>query len=600
MEVKKIVDWYFTFKGIRHHKKKITFTKEMLMEFIGKEWYYYFFDEEDKLKRDFDKLLITARNLGKTFKVVVVLIYLMINEDTFNAIVTRKYAGLTGELYGMFNRVFNMLEDYFEISFEIKWQQELPREYKRDKDKTIMKDDEGNALYKKTKYRTIKSITQLKGRNIDALFMYGKTEGDKFAIFYQCSHNKTKNRIIYFRGADDPDSSRGLAPNVGYIWIIFHEEFSQETDKGKLSFDQQLVRYASLHTTAKRYLNEAKLNGSAPANARVLVIGAANAWDPEHPWIVALLSVIGEKEWRAFVAEDVENNTFIIRADEESKVEFFRATTLHNTFQFPLDSVIREQEVESSLVVLHGPNEYLKAQDLGFVFPGFMDDDSPMEAIINLIMNAPEMSADELKKSEWTRTAAEFGADPGQRDDAVSLEVNLINTFKENDFGDKVVNESKLYIGELFVIENKLRKKNKQQRIPNPVMKQMFLEFWVSCLKRYPKKMRDFLEVNMDMRALAIRDDFNYDIFPKANINGQCVTFPANENNGFGLEQRPDILQQIIPETIWDPATKARVLIALKSLKRFAPDKKQPHPRKGDMDIYDTLCYGIVKLRAYL
>ncbi len=141
----------------------------------------------------------------------------MINEDTFNAIVTRKYAGLTGELFGMVSRVFNMIEDHFEIKFEIKWQEQQRQEFKRNKDNTYARDEDGNKIPKPIKYRTIKTVTQLKGRSVDALFMYGKTEGDKFAIFYQCSHDRTKNRIIYFRGADDPDSSRGLAPNVGYI-----------------------------------------------------------------------------------------------------------------------------------------------------------------------------------------------------------------------------------------------------------------------------------------------------------------------------------------------------------------------------------------------
>lgn len=571
MKTKRLVDWYFTFKGIQHHKKKVTFNQEMLIDFIGKPWYDFFFDENGKFKHKNDKVIATARELGKTYVVVAVMIYLAINDPFANFVLTRKYGSAAGSFYEMFSQVLNDFQDKYQISFNIKFTKE--------------KEVKGKIYYE-----TIREFNLLKGSGKNALFSYGKTGDDKLAIFYNHNFDTTMNQIFFLRGADDADGSRGLSVNVGYVVLVLLEEYSQEVDKGKLDPEEQITRYASVNKSSNRYAIKMiqKHPELFPNGLRTPNLALANIWDPLHPYNVLLLKAIPEDEYRKFVSEDPENNYLMIR--EMDGVEFVRGTSLANLFLYPKGSESRAALVkEMKESILPGNDDYKKAEVAGFTFPGFIKTDNPVQAIIHAIMDAPEMDLEDFQK-EYKITTAEYGTDPGLRDAWASTPVYL---------GEHDV-QNKLYINDLFIVNNKERRRLKQDVIPNPMLKQLQMDFWKEDLLKLPPKIQSFLEVNMDMRATAIRDDFNYEIFARENINGQCVAIPSQESQGFGLEQRPDILITVIANTIFSPMAKQQILSALKTLEPYAEDKKQPHPRKGLIDIYDSLCYGIVKLRAFV
>lgn len=589
MAIKKIVDWYFTFKGMQIHKKKVYFSEEMLIDFIGEFWFKLFIDSKTGLlKYTIDYIIATAREVGKTYVAVAIVIYFMINDPLSNFVLTRKYGSGAGSFYEMFNQVLNDLQDKYEIKFRIQFSEEMPGTRKK-RDGKFVKDEDGNQLYNPPTYKTMKEINRLKGKGITSLFSYGKTGDDKLAIFYNDDYDTTNNQICFLRGADDADGSRGLSVNRGAVYAVLLEEYSQEVDKGKLSPDEQVTRYQSLWKSSNRYsIKMVQKNPEKfPEGFRTANLALANIWDPEHKYNKALLTVIPESEWREFVLDDPENNTHILR--EFNGNVYFRATSAFNEFLYPKGSEARKTLIKEMKDVASGNDDYAKAEILGFTFPGFIRFDNPLQSIIYSIIDAEEMELDEFK-SKYKITRAEYGTDPGLRDAWACTPVYL---------GDSK-NGSKLYINELFIVDNQERKRNKMTAIPNPVLKQMQLEFWKEDLKKLPIDIQNFLEVNMDMRALSIREDYNYEIFPRENINGQCVAIPSQESQGFGLEQRPIILADKISKMVFNPAAKQQILQALKTLEQYADDKRQPHPRKGKVDIYDSLCYGIVKLRGYV
>lgn len=569
MSTKKIVDWYFTFKGMQYHKKSITFSKDMLIDFIGQHWYDFFFDKNERLITSLDYIIATAREVGKTYVVIAIFIYLTINDPLANFILTRKYGSAAGSFYEMFNQVLNDFEDKYDVSLSIKWSQEIGK---------------GN-------YRVIKEINSLKGKGMNNLFVYGKTGDDKLAIFYNTHLSNTKNQIMFLRGADDTDGSRGLAVNVGYILAILLEEYSQEVDKGKLEPDVQITRYRSLKKSASRYVE--KYRAREPEEYKDIhtsQIALANIWDIEHGFNVALLIAIPESTWVKFVSQDPDNNYWM--TVEMNGIKYTRATPLANFFLYPRGSEARKKLVERIInEILPGNDDYTKAEVLGFTFPGFLKSDNPVRHVIELLMDAPEIDLEQLKQ-KYSIVSAEYGTDPGLRDAWVSIPSYLVESKKSK--------ETKIYINDYFEINNRQRLKDGEKAIPGPFLKQMQMDFWKDDLKNVPKNLQNFLEVNMDMRATSIRDDFNYDIFPKEKIDGQCVSIPSQESQGFGLEQRPTILVSILPNMIFHPIAKQRILIALKTLELYATDKQQPHPRKGMIDTYDALCYAIVKHRMQI
>lgn len=575
MAIKKSINWEYTFKGIRHNKKEITFDKKMLIFIIGPFWYDFFFDKKGKLRYSLDDIIATAREVGKTYVVTVIIIYELINNPLINFVLTRKYGTAAGSWYEMFNQVLNDLEDKFDIQFSIKWTEEEKSKNKKGKETTT--------------YKTVKEVNKIKGKGSNTLFCYGKTGDDKLAIFYNANYDVTKNQICFLRGADDADGSRGLSVNVGYIGANILEEYSQEVDKGKLDPEEQITRYTSLWKSANRYSIKMVEQENFPNDFRTKNIAMANIWDPEHEYNRQLLRIIPEKEYRKFIAKDLDKNTHIIR--EVDGIKYFRATCLFNTFLYPYGSEIRKAKVEELKNILASNDDYAKAQDLGFTFPGFLKNDNPLRHVIEMIIDAPEMKVEEFK-SKYKIQSAEYGTDPGLRDAWVSIPSYL----GEN----RISYGNKIYINNFFEINNRARIKNKQEPIPAPFIKTDQMEFWKEDLKNLPVELQRYLEVNMDMRSTAIRDDFNYEIFPREQIDGQCVIIPSQESQGFGLEQRPDELIRILPDMIFHPEAKHRIILALKTLEPYAPDKKQPHPRKGEIDIYDALCYAIVKHRMYI
>lgn len=591
MTTKKIVDWYFTFKGIAHHKKSVTFTKEMLIDFIGLEWYDFFFDKKGKFIFENDFVIATARELGKTYVVVAIMIYLMINDPLANFVLTRKYGTAAGSFYEMFNQVLNDWQDKYSISFVIEFSYKIPGKRKKREGKYV-EDDLGNPVYNKPTFKTLREITKLKGRGVSSLFSYGKTGDDKLAIFYNNNFDETNNQICFLRGADDADGSRGLSVNVGYVVFNLLEEYSQEVDKGKLSPDEQITRYASLNKSASRYATKmiSKYPDKFPNGLRTPNLALANIWDPNHPYNVLLLSIIKEKEYREFVMKDPEKN-FLLKQTVDG-ITFVRGTSAANLFLYPRGSRQRKQLVEEMKSIMSGRDDYKKAEVLGFTFPGFIKFDNPIQSVILAMLDRPIMELEDYKNQNKI-VQAEYGTDPGLRDAWCSIPVYLGESKSKN-------KKMTLYINDIFLVDNKERKRKKEQPIPNPFLKQMQLEFWINDLKNLPLEIRSFLEVNMDMRATAIRDDFNFDIFPKNNMDAQCVSIPAQESHGYGLEQRPDILATAMESMVFSPQAFAQISEALKTLELYAEDKKQPHPRKGKVDIYDALCYGIVKLRTQI
>lgn len=575
MAIKKTINWEYSFKGIKHNKKEITFNKAMLIFIIGPFWYEFFYDEKGKLRYSLDDIIATAREVGKTYVITVIIIYELINNPLVNFVLTRKYGTAAGSWYEMFNQVLNDLEDKFELQFKIKWTEE--EKYKNKKGKEI------------TTYKVVKEVNKIKGKGSNTLFCYGKTGDDKLAIFYNANYDVTKNQICFLRGADDADGSRGLSVNVGYIAANILEEYSQEVDKGKLNPGEQITRYTSLWKSANRYSIKMVEQEKFPDDFRTKNIAMANIWDPDHEYNRQLLKVITEKEFRKFVSKDLDKNTHIIK--EVDGIKYFRATCLFNTFLYPYGSEIRKAKVKELENILKSKDDYAKAQDLGFTFPGFLKSDNPIRHIIKMIQDAPEMTVKQLKQ-KYKIDSAEYGTDPGLRDAWVSIPSYLVIPKKEG--------RNKIYINDFFEINNKERIKNKMEPIPAPFIKQEQMEWWKKDLKNSPPELQNYLEVNMDMRSTAIRDDFNYEIFPRENINGQCVSIPSQESQGFGLEQRPDELVRIIPDMIFDPQAKHRIILALKTLELYSDDKKQPHPRKGMIDTYDALCYAVVKHRMHV
>lgn len=582
MGIKKIVDFYFKFKGETHHKKSVYFSKEMLIDFIGEFWYGFFYNENDKLKYHEDYIIATAREVGKTYVAVAVIIYEMINNPLANFVLTRKYSSGAGTFYEMFNQVLNDFEDKYQVELKIEYSVEVKKNKKNKKNK----DDKEN---KKITYQVIQEVNSLKGRGNNCLFSYGKTGDDKLAIFYNYNYDKTKNQICFLRGADDPDGSRGLSVNVGYIVLILLEEYSQEVDKGKLKPEEQITRYNSLHKSSNRY--SVKMVEQHPDqfeyDFRTVNLALANIWDQLHPYNKALLEVITEDEWRSFVEADPEKN-YLMVVKHNGNI-FVRATSLMNTFLYPIGSEIRKEKVKEFKNIIKGNDDYAKAENLGYTFPGFIKNDNPIIDIINQLLDAEEMELDEFKK-KYKITTAEYGTDPGLRDAWACTPAYL----------GESVNGNKIYINDLFIIDNAERRKNKEAVVPNPILKQLQLDFWKNDLKKLPVDIQHFLEVNMDMRALAIRDDYNYEIFPREKINGQCVAIPSQESQGYGLEQRPSILSSLISKMVFSPLARIQLLDAFKTLEPYAEDKKQPHPRKGKVDIYDSFAYAVVKLRGYV
>lgn len=563
MGIKQIIKWNYFFKGKQYNKHKVTFTKAMLIDFISIDWYEFFFDEKGKLRYSDDYIIATAREVGKSYVAIAIFIYIAINDPLSNFVLTRKYGTAAGAFKEMFSQVLNDFQDKYQIDFNIEWSQE----------------------YKKGKFRTLKQITQLKGSGVNNLFSYGKTNDDKQAIFYNINLNTSDNQIFFLRGADDADASRGLSVNRGYIVADLLEEYSQEVDNGKLDPDVQIARYKSLHKSSNRYSVKMIEKHGFNFDFRTFNLAMANIWDPEHNYNVALLKVIPEDEWRSFVKENPNKNTKIIR--KVDGIIYMRATSANNIFLYPEGSPQREKLIKEMIETINGYDDYKKAEILGFTFPGFIKNDNPIQQIIHMIMDAREEEFSKFKETNAI-IKAEYGTDPGNRDAFCSVPAYLT---MNNDY------EYEIYINDAFIVDNKKRIKLKQPKIPNPVIKEMALDFWKKDLSNLPKEIQNFLEVNIDSRALAIREDFNYDIFPREGINGQCVAIPSQESQGFGLEQRPDILQQIIPKMVFSPYAKQQILAALKTLEPYAPDKQQPHPRKGEMDLYDAFCYAIVKIR---
>lgn len=589
MAVKKIVEWSYVIGDKRKWCNDIVFTKEMLVDFIGEHWFIFFFDKADNFIYSLDYIIATARELGKTYVVCAIYLYLIINDPLANFVLTRKYGSASGSFYEMISQVLNDFEEKYKITFTIKFSEEIPGTKKK-KNGKVVKDDEGNTVYNKPTYKTIKEIDQLKGRGKNCLFGFGTTGNKKPAIFFNSNYDSTKNQIMFLIGADDADGSRGISPNIGYILSILLEEYSQEVDKGKLDPDEQVTRYKSLFKSSSRYSTKAiEKYKHIKDDFRTSTMALANIWDRDHQYNKSLLRVIPEDEWRKFVLSDPENNFWIQR--EHGGIVYVRGTTAANFFLYPKGSPAREALIKKLIAIGEGFDDYDKAESLGFTFPGFLKNDNPLQSIILEMMDSEEMELEDFKKN-YEITTAEYGTDPGLRDAWCSVPAYLGEHKEEA--------SRKIYINDPFIIDNAQRRKEKKQPIPNPILKNLQLEFWQNDLKNIPINIREFLEVNMDMRALAIRDDFNYEIFPRAGINGQCVSIPSQDSQGYGLEQRPDVLASLISKMVFSPMAKTQILMALKTLEPYAPDKKQPHPRKGKIDLYDALCYAIVKLRAYV
>lgn len=600
--IQKEVTWNYIFKEKWHYEDKVVFTKEMLIHVIGQFWYDLYFDENDKFIFTSDYIEGTAREVGKTYQIIVLMIYLMINDPLANFVLTRKYGAAAGSFYEMLNQVLNDLQDIFSIQFQIKYKEVIKGSPRKNKQGEYIRDKDENILYKKDKMKTIKEINNLKGKGASTLFSYGKTGDDKLAIFYNYNYDVTMNQIIFLRGADDADGSRGLSVNVGYVVFVLLEEYSQEVDKGKLDPETQMARYKSLKTSVKRYSAKVaqKYPEKFPEGIETSQVALANIWDPFHPMNEALVAAIPEEEWRAFVQADPENNCYMLK--EVNGVKYLRGTTLLNFYLYPKGSRERKLKALELKEVLKSGTDYERAEMAGFTFEGFIKDDNPLQAFIYQVIDAPVMEFEEFAK-EYEIDHAEFGTDPGLRDAWASVPAVL--GFKKGKSYSKVNNH--IFIDNIFVVDNRDRRKMKQQVIPNPMLKQMQLEFWFDMLRKINEvnpRLGSRLEVNMDMRATSIREDYNYEIFQNSNIDGrrldaQCVSFPSDERHAFGLEQRPDILSTIARKMIFSPVAKAQILGALKTLEpsNNGMNMRQPNPRKGKIDMYDALCYAIVKMR---
>lgn len=600
--IKKEVTWNYFFKGKWHYEDKVVFTKEMLIHVIGQFWYDLYFDKDDNFISITDYIEGTAREVGKTYQVMVIMVFLMINNPLANFVLTRKYGAAAGSFYEMLNQVFNDLQDTFSIQFQIKYKEVIKGSPRKNKKGEYIKDIDGNILYKKDKMKTIKEINHIKGKGATALFSYGKTGDDKLAIFYNYNYDITMNQIIFLRGADDADGSRGLSVNVGYVVFVLLEEYSQEVDKGKLDPETQMARYKSLKTSVKRYSAKVsqKYPEKFPEGIETSQVALANIWDPLHPMNKALVAAIPEDKWRTFVEADPENNYCMIV--EVNGVKFLRGTTLLNFHSYPEGSKERRAKALELKEVLRTGTDYEKAEMAGFTFEGFIKDDNPLQAFIYQVIDAPIMEFEEFAK-QYEIERVEFGTDPGLRDAWASVPAMLCH--KKEKYSSKENNY--IFIDNLFVVDNKERRGKKENPLPAPILKKMQLDYWLDMLRKVNEVNEDIgsrLEVNMDMRATSIRDDFNFDLFQNTTIDGrwldaQCVSFPSDERNAFGLEQRPNILSTLAHKMIFSPVAKAQILGALKTLEPSVDGfgKRQPHGRKGKIDIYDALCYAIVKMR---
>lgn len=570
--IRKVVQWDYTFKGKRYSEDKVTFTKEMLIDYIGESWYDFYFDENDRL-RNVDQILVTARELGKSFKVVVITLYLLINDPLFNAIWTRKYSNVTGSLFTFLNKVCNNLEDYFHIRFFIRWTK-------------ISETAKGNNSYK-----VLKEKSKLTGSSDDCLFYQGKTKDGKQAIFYDINEDKSKNQLVLFRSSDDPNGNRGISCNVGCFMLEMDEEFAQEEDDGKVTPEQQLARYKSLAGGAVRYLKEQKKENKIPADAQFKRVALANGWDPSHGWIEELLETISEEEWRKYVAADPANNYIIVRYSEKHKKEFVRATPMANLQLYPIGSDIRREKLEIMINALEGDDEYDKAQELGFTFPGFLNPNNPIITIIQTIQDLPDdrkMSLRDFKKKFGKPISVHHGTDWGLSDATCDVPA--------------VISEKNGYmyagISVPLWLKNKGRKKGEQIRYGQ--MKNALIEHWKLWKQKSGLTKDDCGNINFDSAAKSVMQDLeDNDLATLERYNGTITGVSKQPRDGYGLEDRPDELASFIENkrVIFLDGAEEFFIRYLKTLEPLDSNSKQPHPRKGEMDIYDALCMLVWELR---
>lgn len=603
-EIKWSVDYYDGSFQIKKTFDKITFTKEMLEQYIGEEWFDFYFDDvEDfgKLKNLIDRF-VTGREIGKSWKIVAICFYMLVNFPLFNAVFTRKYNNNVGGLWTFFVKVANDIVDHFGITFSvihkkcISKKKSKPRKKKNaDAKETIAK----TPVKYNYVFKTLKEKNAIVGdfKNNSGLFMRGKTNDGRTAIFYDVNLNNFSNQMITFRSSDDPNGNRGISPYVGYFAIQFDEEFAQEEDSGLVSSAQQIARYTSLYNGLKRYITEMKNKKKLPDEATVVAKSMANGWDPKHGYIEALLEVLPEKEYRAWIKEDPENHYLVYEIVEDEKgnlIRYVRGTALANFQLYPKGSKVRAEKVELIKKVIASGDEYDMASECGFIFPGFLSPDNPVYSGVSVMKTLPKerkMSSKRFRNTFKDIEGILHGTDWGLSDATCDVPAVLAM----DKYGEPVIG-----IGVPFWIKNK----NAKVAVRSGQMKKELIAHWIKWKQKWGLTRSFSGDLYWDSAAKSVIEDIEDEKLgeERNQYNGDIIRVLKQPQNGYGLEDRPNEFNRFIenPRVIFLDGAEEFLIQKLNTLKPKDEESKQPHPRKGEMDVYDAICMLIFGARHEL